>query len=1360
MRGNSLSFFKPPVFVKTILLSCAFFASMFFNSCKQLTSFDPNVDGVRVAVSNTFSAPTDLKATHGRKQMISLEWTPVSGAKYYDVYCAESATAEFKKIGGTDKNSFDDKVGAGRTLYYRVCATKSDGTQSELSATVKGTSLAQPVIVGGDVKDYSATISWFMENSRSLNGDDDNYEKLLKFDVCYKLPTDSDWKKETICANSFTNSFLNSYKYELTGLATAENYQFQIYAYTEDGSSEYSNIVNKTTMVSYTPVAPKFKVSEGTSAKEISLEITLPPMVMVNTVTNNSNGIEKDEKFPLYFEIYRKLESENNYPDEPIEKLYCNGNDSAPDYSGNLEDVYKLDGVIKWIDVDSEKLYGGVKYEYRIRSCVDISYGKVVCPEGTELVLPPGLFSESIVGWKSAPPVFEIDRSRFENNGLTLSSDKTKICSVLFGFNVDWNNLDSTGDYKFAIKQNRRILDANDSDSGEDIWLENRFFATLDEINSFEIKFGSEKGLGEDEKGLYTYTLYIVPKDATFVEDGLKSVLDFKETDEVCVTDKVELPKAEFEVQGGYNKKVKITISNYESDVQYLVTRTRLEDETHTNEEKTFALNDISPNKTEGETRVYFDEELTDNCRYSYLFKATASNGVSKDFEPQFAETLGTPDVKFDSSQMKYDSITISFENVLAANKYKIRIGKENDFVGDLNFEFDVDEIRENKNNVKHIDAVDGYNDTTISLDENKFKIVVDRPYGYNDVMLAGKPADLTVTAYSDVDEAEGGFKVKVLGPALINAKGGDGNDKIITMTWDKVDGANGYLIYRMAYKDAEATEIESTDTLYYPATDDDISGSPSLVTGEQVSDESIIITKSSEKYTLKDTDTPAPDNSSDFQKHQARISWGRPFGYIVLPVKDKDDFTFKVGTKTIDAGAVDYTGTFAEAKGNTYGYGMNTAASKSDSTENVTVEWKKPNAQTRLVPTLYRRVAGTKDDFTKIKKAESLSVTDTLSGDAIYEAFEYVVKYDKAEGGDTLSVPASLLDELAAATETRYDYPEGTKEEPQNKGYVLAVKLTAAIDKENTYYEAIDCDWNYTERSIGPDSVTLAVYNNNIKDGWVDVLKANGEGSFSVISGVQDIVIKSTDKRGKFSIAPAGIAGGTSGTTDGMLKVLRDYKHYYKLKAVRKDTVSYEVGADKSIYAYRQITAKEFLIVSMDTIRSSFKKKWYTEGSIGGGLNSTSFSGSVGGICYTGIDRNGFFGTNYRRYQRFVDYKDSFVKINGTMMKDNGGGVGTNQYPGTWLHKGSGWPSDSNFLPQKDCLTVTVDNLIEGQIKLNSIEIGNNDTNAPDWKSGTFEVTYNGENESFGKDQIPFGFLMDDDTFYTKVEEMCYQNK
>ncbi|MDE5580766.1 MAG: hypothetical protein K2I95_05035, partial [Treponemataceae bacterium] len=281
-----------------------------------------------------------------------------------------------------------------------------------------------------------------------------------------------------------------------------------------------------------------------------------------------------------------------------------------------------------------------------------------------------------------------------------------------------------------------------------------------------------------------------------------------------------------------------------------------------------------------------------------------------------------------------------------------------------------------------------------------------------------------------------------------------------------------------------------------------------------------------------------------------------------------------------------------------------------------------------------------TDDAFAKVKKAESLSATDTPSGDAKYEAFEYVVKYGKAEGGDTLSVPASLLDELVAATETRYYYPEG-RTEPQNKGYLFALRLSVLADEKNTYYEAIDCDWNYSKRGIGPDKLTLSMYNNNIKDDWVGILTANGEGAFSVIDGVSDIVIKPTDRQGVFSVAPAGIAAGTSGTTDGMLKVLRDYKHYYKLKAEHKNkndvAISYEVGADKGIYAYRQITIDEFIDISALSIGEClYNDDYSTVKSVGTWANDHTFT--------------------------FKDTSSTFYKVSG-ILETSGGGTANKPY-------------------------------------------------------------------------------------------------
>ena len=1218
MRGVSLSFFKPSVFVKAFLVSCVVFSSAFFSSCKDLTSFDPNVDGGRAVTGSAFSAPVGLTATNGDRRKISLEWSPVSNAQYYEIFCSESNTGDFRKRDEVTKTQLNDTVTAGKTIYYKVRAVKSNGMSSGFSSTVKGASLAKPVIIGGNVQDYGVTIQWFMENSRSLNGDD-NYEKSLKFDVCYKTLSDSDWKEKTVDASSVIGGFFNSYEYTLTNLANAEDYQFKIKAYTVDKSSfEESNAVTKTTMVSYVPLAPEFEASEGTSAKEISLKITIPPMAMVHTVTNNSNGEEVDVEFPLYFTIYRKSETEIDYK-QIVEKLYCNGTTSAPDYS-KLKETYIPDSVIVW--VDDEDLVSGEKYEYMLCSHIDIDYAKIVCPGSIDLDAIPGPFSESRVGWISAPILFEIDRSRFKDNGLMYSSDMTKICSVSFGFNAEWDDLGKADDYKFAIKQNRRPLASEDSDSGVNEWLtknENYFFETLGEVNSYEVVFGSASGLKENEKGVYSYTLYIVPKDAELVEGEWNSVLDFERADEVRVTDEVELPKAEFEVKGGYNDRVRLTISNFEPDVQYAITRTRWEGGQPTKEAYSFVLDENDSEQSDGEVRSWYDMGVEDNCRYSYDFVATASSGVHKEIKSQFADTLGTPDVLFEISKLDYDSFTISFENVLAAEEYEITIGDDGGFAGGFKYRFAIDEVlnRDAQSLIVNDDTAD---EVAISFEEseNKFIVVVKEPYGYDKADLAGMFVDASVKAFSDVDNALGSAKVGVLGPALVNAAVTGNTDKLITMTWDEVDGASGYLIYRTTYKDAAATEIESTDTFFYPVTDDGASDSPSLTKGEKISDESILITKSDGKYVLRDEDTPADADASGFRKNQSRVSWGRPYGYIVLPVKGKNDFSFEPDSKTLADGArVDYTknGALAEAQGSTYGYGMSTAASKSVSTTNVAVEWKKPNAREGLVPTLYRRAVGTDGAFAKVKAVESLSDTDELSGEALYEAFEYVVKYGETEGSDDddISVPASLLAELAADKETRYTYSNG-RTEPKNRGYAFAAKLSAAKDDDNKYYEAINCEWDYSKRGIGPEKSTLYVYNNNIKDEWVDVLSANGESDFSVIGADIDILDTDTERRGVFSIAPQGIAAGTANTTDGMLKVLRDYKHYYKLKIERSD-IAYEVGNDKDVFAYRDITDEELVKATMLIIAAiehdSDSQSHNSGGNFGLGGATGSFSGS-----------------------------------------------------------------------------------------------------------------------------------------------------
>lgn len=1200
MRGNSLSFFKPPVFVKTILLSCAFFASMFFNSCKQLTSFDPNVDGVRVAVSNTFSAPTDLKATHGRKQMISLEWTPVSGAKYYDVYCAESATAEFKKIGGTDKNSFDDKVGAGRTLYYRVCATKSDGTQSELSATVKGTSLAQPVISGGDVEADSATISWFMENARAVDGTD-NYESSLMFVVHWQQKNGGTPNEEILSAKEdFKNSF---YEHKIENLSGAADYEFWIDAYLsgDQSSVESSPRVDKKTLTSYTPLAPVFTASQGESAKGIWLYITLPEKVMVQTETKLSPNEKVDEPYPLYFEIYRKVgemgegDSDADWGSPVCERLYCNGTTTPP--TEDEYNAYNAGAEIKWFD-ESANLVGGEKYTYRIISHSDTeNYDKIVCPEGKKnnsVPTPPNKATTAL-GWKSAHPDFKVNYSA--DGSRTLSANGDKVVSVSFGFDAGWKDLGKAGDYKFAIKQNQKPWKKDYSGDGEDSWLNKAsgepFFDTIDAIKSCVVKFGLESDL-KAEEGVYSYTLYIVLKDAAIgdVKDDGEKVLDsVKATDEIVVTDVVELPKAELEVQGGYKDKVKLTIA-FEEGVTYKVVRTRLD--TTLQDVKEFEI--IVP-ENHGASFEYSDS-VQGNGRYSYMLKAIADNGAFSLSPSQVAETLGTPEVSFEKGSLSYDSVTISFDGVLAAKEYAVQLGTSGGFGGGKMFTFAADIA--DKVSVENAE---------VSLKGNTYTVTINKPEGYDDATKAGAPAKLTVTARSNVDYAPSNpVDVNVLGPALLNATvntAAEATENSITLTWKKVDGAKGYLIRRVMYKTADSDEVyDDSEVTYYC----DASGENDkfdLADGGRIYGRATI-SLNGEKFTLTDNYMEKNTTEADleiYQEAQAKISWGLPFKYVVLPVLNKGDFDFASNSLALaeNGNEVAYSNIdkIETDKAATLGYGLNLVADKATSGTTQHIKWDKPHedktATTR--PIVYHRPAGESGVFTRFRDGSdevfdenaNMNIKST-DEDSLCGAFEYLVKYypKGASTDEVISPPNSLLEYIASENQTaKYPTPEGEKEEQNNKGYLLAIKgFSAEIDNSKDYYERISWEsWNYKTRAVGPDTMSILIQNNNISAEYqeaVTIEQANANKTISYVGNDID-----GEKLGDSSIRikPKSISANGTGTAaaDGLLKVLRDYRHNYSYKLQRsgdEEPIIASFFFEEVIVktAYRQITDEELV--------------------------------------------------------------------------------------------------------------------------------------------------------------------------------------
>lgn len=1203
------NFFKSSALVKSFFVfGAAFFATLSV-SCKQLASFDPVVNGEQTVVSGGTTSETaefafNLKATHGLVRKISLEWTAFSGAKYYEIYFAESSSAEFAKIGETEQPFFDDAVGAGRTGYFKVCAVKANGASSPFSSTVVGTSLAVPIISDGEVGESEANISWSMENARGIDGTD-YYEKTLKFEVVCQPKGGSDGETKVLSASSFSGS---SYSCKFENLSSSQDYEFYIEAYLEGDtqSREKSPTVDKTTLTAYTPLAPKFTASEGDNAKGISLLITLPEMVTVKTfVKDSENPNEKqDVLYPLCFEIYRKHEKAETYPQEPVGgitvnkekcKWYYNGTELTknPIEYQEAGAPYEAGKQVVWFD-DDASLIGGEKYDYRIISIPDINYSKVVCPDDKQYVNDDGKITPvdkatTAQGWKSAPPSFNV---KIGDDSRKLSADNKEILSISFGFSAEWNDLGKAGDYKFAINRNHTPWNGG---SGTDTLLKNGetiYFETLDEINSRVETFGSESGgLKPEVEGSYSYTLYIVSKNDTGTEkiENESNVLDtMTARDKVVVTKEVNLPKAELKAEGGYKDKVILEIPSCEPNVTYTLERAELVDEKPTNE-KTIDLS------VPASGVFKYEDKVDGNHKYSYVLKAKAASGVFTLSKSQVAETLGTPDVSFKKDKLNYDSVTISFDGVLAAKKYIVKLGDGGGFGGGNIFQFD-----------------SGFAGATgnaeVSLEGKTYTVTIKGPEGYDNASLAGTKANVTVTAHSGNDNAQSeAEKVNVLGPALLEAKvnSAKATDESISLTWKAVDDAKGYLIKRVMYSDAAMTKVaEGSDVTYYY----EVASEKVTVDGEDVGGRCKV--DGDDSLTLTDTYMEKSGDNVDLEVYheaQAKLAWGLPFRYVVLPVLGKDDFSFE-GLKLADGGKVAYTNLAPTAATATWGYGLNLVADKATSGTTQNLEWDKPyNAQ---LPVVYYRKADTTDDFVKFDDEgsstgkKSIDMLKASRKSMLYGAYEYIVKYfpDASAASTTVMLPPSLLAEINKNVQ-KYDTPQGEKTELDNKGYLLTLDGFGAKRSDENYYEEISWDyWDYDTRAVGPDSMTIRVQNNNIDadfHDFVEITKVDAK-TVKLADNVVDTTAKSSGSSTIY-VAPAGIVVGTKDTTDGYLKVLRDYKHNYTFKLVRNDgekniPVFYEdyIGKENSVKtAYRQITDEELVRAATLAMSIGFERAW-----------------------------------------------------------------------------------------------------------------------------------------------------------------------
>ena len=1153
----------------------ASFLILTFSSCKQGLISSPdlaNITNSSSGITGEIDAPADVKASHGYLGEITVRWAAVNGAARYVVFSAGNPFAELERCGETKDNSteFKLKESAGTIKYYAVKAVNFIGKESPMSGKVMGSSLAKPVITGITQSEdgTAATVQWWMDNCK-----EDTYKNSVVYEVfCYASDQKTQIGKPVIVNDGKTSA-------EITGLMPKTVYYYKVDASIKAEQKKLSSDkVDSKTVHRLIPDAPSdFAASKGTSKYGITLSFKLPEFVDVGAAGGTY------ERHPLYFKILRK---EKALPDSAYETVadylgtvketdipngiykfsskagntvnaatttaaagkaeleVITSSDSNAEIHSDYEDYISLSEV-KF--TDKNNIERGKQYSYKIQSYVDDTSGLVssdkACVEDS--------------GWQLPVPSFKFDAEYKK------SSNPAKFEKITAAFKLDFAESEN---YSFMITQKGVLKDLTPVQ--EEPLLNT---TSLSVVNSYKIDFtGTDLSA---KAGYYLYTMYILPKgveDKTKAYDSVTAAGTLTVTDDATATPQIET----FTVEDGYADKFIIkwtyhTGCNYSlSWDNYKADGTKIEDGGGSLSKEELVFTPVS----DGGTAEFIHPALSGECRKYTLTAAAALTNDKTDNDVK--KTLGKPSPE--QIDMDYEKITVKWNAVQKADSYEVS----------AKYEGSTDELIVKSGSDKN---------TEVTETSGVSNCVITKPQGFNDINKAGKPIVLSVKAKNAKGETVTELPVKLIGPALVNAEidKTDINANSIAVKWKSVEGAKGYLIQRVRYNDTEFTQ-DKADTYYYDAENKKI-----MLNGENADSERVNINISGKTFTLKDIYKADESNGTDpYKANQSKIPWGLPYGYAVLPVKAADDFTFKSDSffETETGSKIEYTSKLEEVRGAAFGYGLETKASKSKDVINL--EWKKPYYK-EFNPSIYKRLAKTGSReagswalLTTLSK-ESVSYTYTPPKDEQCAAFEYAVRYNYY-GAAPNFVP-SYIERLADTKEDRaeYVYKSEADREQLNKGYVLATKLEASYGgevlsdgsgyaKDDKYYsEKVSwSSWDEDERKIFPDFAEIYIFNDDLSSEWKKLAALD----LSTLEPQTPETHTDTliEKVGTgLLLKPAKITEGSAATTDGILKVLRNAKHYYKI-VLKRGEKEVQIGINRDIYACRQITDEELAKAAM----------------------------------------------------------------------------------------------------------------------------------------------------------------------------------
>lgn len=1291
-----------------------------------------------ITVSKELVPPSSVSASNGDYRSVKLSWNIAQNAARYNIYSTDSlnpSNAIFEKAGETKDGQTTSVIiqeNPGITKYYCVTSVDLDGNESVKSNYVSATTLATPEITSIEEAENGTeiTVNWYLDNCRDESSP---YFNDLRFVLhLYDLTMNEIKDKESsiLHAKDFSTDDVPGavvkYSYTFKDLTSKTKYYFMVEAFTFENPEENSSKIERSDKLDAETarmMTPK-KVSDlyiekGVAIDALKVSFTLPEFC------DYKESDSTYSRHPLYFKVERRYSGSENAQWETIinklsskaetdekkliynfkldgtEQKYTNFSilaealtDSSMESNPNYENY--IQGSLITLSFDVER---GIKYDFRIQSYVDDTI-KILSSEDS--------VSED-TGWLVSVPSFNV-LSKYELS----DENKNEITNVNISFNLKFEPFEKEASYIYKVQESfeefETLLDL--TKTKEPVETQVKEVSTISEINNLLYK----KDTSEDKFGYYSYVFTLL--------DAGKNVLQEIKTSEkiIVIKDRTLIPEPKnFTVEDGYANKFIISW-NHPENATYVLNYDVLDEREQTvetvskTEDELKALTDVVSGPDEdGKITVTLDAESGD-VRQFYLTVKAGMTVVVYDKVPgeegevnAVRKTLGTPSpkiVEYDYStikvqwdQVQMSEVSVNEEGTVTAG-FDISAKYKESFIPSSLSEDEKIKLKEELASALNYSI----KETVLETGKKSYTCVLEKPYGYDNPLVSGLPIDFKVTAKNTKDTTNSTIETETVGPAMINAQISQDKsaDDSIKLTWNKVKGAESYIIQRIC----NAPDSVKSDTYFYAE-----DGSISTLNGDEGIQKrtSGKMTSSAENTVYEFTDIyKEPDlgqENNGYQVNQSKLPWGIRYDYIILPVKkggterdfvfDKDNFCLLsekeseskiIYTKKSDGGEGFVDVPLKYVSGATSGFGQNIFAEKAQNTKTIKVDFAHPfykNAE----PTLLRRKYGTDDEWVNVAsgKPEDLQFFYTPLTKDGFTPYEYIVKYNY--NASNFKYPPSLDKYLKSTLEIRYKYKDDDAEkEPANKGYLLNVNFNAeyygTLDgdnykvDENYYTEKVSWErWNFDEAKIGPEKFEIYAFNPELTIGWTPIAEI---ASSEVFEGLTDTdVLFDTDIR-KYQttvlLTPNGYNNKTKTNTTGLLKVLRNAKHYYKIVFPQtENTPEMALGDAKDIYAYRQITDEELVKSSLLVMAYAFylnaggkadlsnvnSKLKYAEknnlSSVNGG-SAVFGSRSLLGISEAGKYKANVSMTNYAPSQlmpsQLMPMEDSSVML-GISMKD-----------------------------------------------------------------------------------------------------------